>query len=242
MQGFVPMRKWSALLVLFGSVAGGLSITATGFAQGYVPGGYGYNRPYYGYGGFGYGGYGAGSTPMGSYMAGMSQVIRAQGQYNLLSSEAAINLEEANRRDIENQAKWTNTYFEMRKVNEAYQKSTRAAPPTPEAAEQMAHAAAPARLTTSVLDPVTGKIAWPTALQGDAFEADRETLGRLFSERAVTHGAIGADTHAQIRAAVDQSLDKLKSRIRDLDPRTYLEARNFLTSLGHEASFPTTAG
>ena len=43
------------------------------------------------------------------------------------------------------------------------------------------------------------------------------------------------DTHAQIRTAVDQSLDKLKSRIRDLDPRTYLEARNFLTSLGHEA-------
>ena len=78
MQGFVPMRKWSALLVLFGiRLPADCRSPLQGSRKAMCPAGYGYNRPYYGYGGFGYGGYGAGSTPMGSYMAGMSQVILA---------------------------------------------------------------------------------------------------------------------------------------------------------------------
>ena len=69
-----------------------------------------------------------------------------QGQYNLLSSEAAINLEEANRRDIENQAKWTNTYFEMRKVTRPTRNRRGLCRRLRKPPRQMAHAAAPARL------------------------------------------------------------------------------------------------
>ena len=83
---------------------------------------------FYGLGGWvgGWGGsWGPGSTPMGSYMAGMGEAIRAEGQYNLMSSQAAINLQEAQSQNIDNQLKWTNTYFEMRRVNEAYANSSR---------------------------------------------------------------------------------------------------------------------
>jgi hypothetical protein len=200
--------------------------------------------PYYGYGGYGYGfgwgGYsGAGSTAAGSYLAGLGQTIRAQGQYNLMSSEAAINLEEARKRDIENRERWTNTYFEMRRINKAYRDAERGPRLSTEAWVRMAHDAAPKRLASHALDPVTGQIAWPTALRADAFSQDRETIDQLFAERAATDGAVGIDTYTKIRAAIDDALAKLKDRIRDIDTRNYVEARTFLTGLAREADYPS---
>src|SRR5262245_30696968 len=87
-----------------------------------VAGGYGGYGGYYG-GGWGYNTAGAGSTPAGSYLTGMGNAIRAQGEYNVNTSQAAINLEDAAKKDIENRQLWTNTYFEMRKINDAYKQS-----------------------------------------------------------------------------------------------------------------------
>ena len=132
----------------------------------YTPGAY-TQMPYYGYGGFGGGGYGwggfngIGSTPQGSYLGGMSQVIRSQGQYNLMSSQAAVNLQEAQKKNIENQVQWTNAYIEMRRMRDAYRAETKVPPPTAEAWARNAHAAAPDRLPSSSLDPVTGALQWP---------------------------------------------------------------------------------
>ena len=70
------------------------------------------------------------STAAEGALTGMANAISAQGQYNLSTSEAAINMEEAQRRDIENRGKWTDTYFEMRRVNKAYHDSLKK-PATP---------------------------------------------------------------------------------------------------------------
>ncbi len=61
-------------------------------------------------------------------MAGMSEAIRAEGQYNLLTSEAAINAQQAASMDIDNQVKWTNAYFEMRRINQANRPKTEPVP------------------------------------------------------------------------------------------------------------------
>ena len=42
----------------------------------------------------------------------------------------------------------------------------------------------------------------------------------------------------KIRETVDAMLSKLKAQIRELNSRTYLDARGFLTSLAYEADFP----
>jgi hypothetical protein len=208
------------------------------YTSGYVPGGY-YARPYYGYGGYGYGyGAGIGSTAAGSYLGGMASAIRAQGQYNQATSAAAINLEQAEKLDIENQVRWTNAYIEMRKMKEAYHKEQEGPPTPPETWARLAHAAATPRLTASQLDPVTGSIAWPALLQGADFKADRAILEKLFADRAASHGAIGAGGYNQIRDAVDAALDKLKTHIQQVPTREYNQSRNFLTSLGYEANFP----
>ena len=219
----------------------GLAIVSTALAQvGYVPGGG--PAPYYGSNGYGYGGYGynnmgAGSTPAGSYMTGMANAIRAQGQYNLATSEATVNLQEAQKRAIDNQARWTNTYFEMRKVNQAYVESQKKPPTAPETWVRLAHAAAPQRLSPDSLDPITGKITWPSALEGEDFKADRQIIEPLFVDRATMHGAIGLNMYDSIRRATDDMLAKLKTHIRDINTSYYLEARNFLESLSHEANF-----
>jgi hypothetical protein len=233
MSGKLPRCCWllSASL-LVASIA-----VAQPYSVGYVPGGY--RRPYYGYGGYGYGGYGGygGGTAAGGYLNGMASAIRAEGQYNLLSSQAAINLEEAKKKEIENRTHWTNAYFEMRRINDAYTHPKKD-PTPPETWVRLAHDALPQRLPGADLDPVTGRIAWPDALQGDPFAADREKLEALFAERAIEHGAIGVDAHGRIRRAVDDALAKLKDHIREIDSRSYVEARNFLTSLSYEASLP----
>jgi hypothetical protein len=183
--------------------------------------------------------WGAGSTPMGSYMMGLGSAIRAQGQYNLDTSGAAINLEEARKRNIENDVRWTNAYFEMRRINRENTHPKRS-PTPPETWARLAQQAAPNRLPSSLLDPVTGKIDWPLALQSDAFKADRDTLDQLFAHRAATNGAIGLDGFTQIRKSTDDALAKLRSQIRQIDSRNYMEARNFLTSLAHEANFASS--
>jgi len=61
----------------------------------------------------------------------------------------------------------------------------------------------------------------------------------LFADRSATQGAIGIEGYNKIRAAVDDALARLKASIRAIDSRNYLEARNFLMSLGYEANFPS---
>ncbi|HEV3137959.1 MAG TPA: hypothetical protein VGZ26_08640 [Pirellulales bacterium] len=220
----------------------GLAVATAATAQVYssYPSGY-YRAPYYGYGGYGYGAnYGAGSTVAGSYLSGLSQAIRAEGQYNLMSSAATINLEEAKKKEIESRVQWTNAYFEMRKINQAYTHPPKPSKPAPDAWVREAHNIPLPRLSPSSLDPVSGKISWPVALQGDDYHADREQLDGLFAERATTHGAIGDDNHGKIRLGVNAALEKLKGHIRDLDTQSYLDARKFLNSLTNEASFPAT--
>lgn len=224
-----------------------LLVTARHASLAQIPGMGGfYQPPMYGYGvgmgGGGWGGWGdwaAGSTVAGSYMAGLGSAIRAQGQYNLDTSGAAINLEEARKRDIENRVRWTNAYFEMRRINQENTHPKRS-PTPPETWARLAQQATPNRLPSSLLDPVTGKIDWPLALQTDEFKADRETLNQLFAERAATHGAIGHAGHQQIRKTVDDSLAKLRAQIRQMDSRSYMEARNFLTSLAFESNFASS--
>lgn len=227
------LTKLCAVALLFGAA----QMAHAQYVGGYAAGA----QPYYGgNGGYGWGwnNWGAGSTVAGSYLEGMGSAIRAEGQYNLNTSAAAINIEEANKRDIENRVRWTKAYFEMRSINESYRHPKRP-PPPPETWVRLAQAGVPARLPSTVLDPLTGAIAWPSALVGEEFKADREVLEDMFIERARAHGAIGSEGHAKIRAAVEDALAKLKARIKELDSRTYLEARNFLNSLAHEANFPT---
>ncbi len=175
------------------------------------------------------------STAAEGAATGMANVIRSQGEYNLATSQAAINMEEAQRQDIDNRVKWTNAYFDMRRTNKAYQDSLKK-PRDPEAALRYAESQKPKRLTLSELG-VSGDIHWPETLPTDKCADQRRELEELFAERA-QNGSLSPQKVAQVQTATRTMLDELKSEIDTMRPADYTKSKQFVVSLGYEASLP----
>lgn len=202
------------------------------------------SQPTYGGGGYGYGGWGGGwggggGTVAGNYYSGMANAVRAQGDYNLETSQAYINMEEAKRREIENRKQWTDAYFEMRRANSDYRAAERGPKGTPEDWVRFAKEAAPNRLSPGEIDYVTGRIAWPRLLQADEFKGGRKALDALFADRADKGGSIGPDGYQKIRDSANAMTTYLKKNIKRYPPHEYLDAKKFLESLAFEARFTT---
>ncbi len=191
-------------------------------SQDYVVGGWG-------------GGYHA-STAGEGYARGMADVIRSQGAYNLATSAAVINLEEAKRQEIDNRLQWTENYFEMRRINKAYHDSLKK-PRDPEAALRYAEAQRPKRLTPKELDAVSGQIHWPDTLKADKFAQQRQELDKLFAERAYTGVASGQQQN-RVEALTKAMMESLKGDIGAMAPADYTASKQFLVSLGYEARLP----
>ena len=199
-------------------------------------------QPSYGGGGgydWGGGWGGGGGTVAGNYYNGVANAVRAQGDYNLSTSQAAVNLEEAKRRDIENRKEWTDSYFEMRRANQDYRAAERGPKGTPEDWVRYAKEAAPSRLSPGEIDQVSGQIAWPRVLQADDFKKGRDELERLFAIRADKGGSIGIDGYQEIQNITDALLAYMKKNIKRYPPNEYLNARKFLEGLAYEARFTT---
>jgi hypothetical protein len=188
---------------------------------------------YYGpFGGYS-GGYHA-STYEEGVQRGMADVIRSAGAANLMNSEAANNYEEARSKYINNRLSWTNTYFEMKRVNKEYRDANRAPRPTSEQLFRLAKESAPKKMNAAELDPVTGKIDWPLILQDESFDTYRNKIDELATQRAANDGQL---TLAQIQEAEHTLKDMqvmLKRQINDMPPQTFSSANAFLTRLLHE--------
>jgi len=189
-------------------------------------GGWGYNR----------GGYASTAQQAAAY--GMSEMMRAQGYQNLENSQAAINWEQAKTQEIQNRLRWTETYFEMRKVNREAQAAERGPPVTKEQAIRMAKDNAPRRLGSAELDPVTGHIGYPPVLLDEPYVDYRARLDKLFAQRAASGGSMPYSDFRAIQSTVSEFIDVLKSRVKDYPSSDYGRARTFLDSLAHEARQP----
>jgi hypothetical protein len=189
-------------------------------------GGWGFNR----------GGYASTAGQAADY--GMSEVLRAQGYNNVQNSEAAKNWEEVKTLDMQNRLRWTETYFEMRRVNREARAAERGPPVTQEQTIRWAKMAAPARLKTTDLDPVTGHINYPLLLTQDIYSPFRDRLDALFAERAASGGSLRYEQFQEIQSTVGAFIEALKRRVNDYAAGDYGVARTFLDSLGHEARRP----
>jgi hypothetical protein len=183
----------------------------------------------------GWPGYSGGGTAAGNALNGMSSVISAAGDYNLSTSQAAVNMTQADRNNIQNRQMATDTYFQMRAVNRAARAAEAGPKPTEEQLVRMARQGVPKPLSTQAVDPVSGKINWYSVLQADGFAAPRTEVDQLFAKRARDGGLDYAD-QAAVREAIDGMADLLKSMIRDIPPRDYTVSKSFLRSLVYAAS------
>ena len=211
-----------------------LSGTADAQVRAFVGFGVGYGL---GHGGYGYRGYGygyGGGTVAGNYMNGMSNVIRAEGQYNLLTAQAGVNNEEARSKYLDNQKKWRENYLQGQEQHQKLmaEKSARSKL-SPEALAAAAASDLPRRLGPDALDPVTGQITWPELLRASGYAAQRKELEQLFELRAKTTHT--PETSERVLAGTSKMSDMVRKDIQNTPPGEYIAARKFLDSLAYAA-------
>lgn len=178
-----------------------------------------------------------GTTAASAQLHGIANVIRSRGQAARDYSRANINNEEARSRYIDNQLKWTETYFAKKAINANYvaQESSKSRQ-SRESYQSRRPPGAPPRLSLSQFDPITGEIFWPEGMTSPEFRLPLQPVEQLFMLRASAQ-APGIVT--EIRNSVAKLRDELRNRIGDMAPSEYLAARKFLDSLAYEGTLPS---
>lgn len=171
------------------------------------------------------------STAAQAGMMGMSSVISAAGQANLMNSAAAVNVEAARSQYIDNRLKGTKTYFEMKRQNREYRDANRRPRPTSEQLFRLAKESTPRQLAADQLDPITGQIRWPSTLQLDEFAPYRAELENLFAERANASGWLSQPQMNQVRGTAQQMRELLRAKIHDMPPQAFSQSSAFLQQL-----------
>lgn len=179
-----------------------------------------------------YGGYvdNKAATVGESYARGVSDMVRSAGQANLLNSAAANGYAEARSKELDNRLQYTNTYFEMKRVNQAYQASQRGPRVTEQDAIRYAHMRAPSALGQNDIDQTTGQLEWPTLLRDDEYTKGREEVQSLLELRA-KQGYLKQENREKMYATIGSMQSQLKSKIRDYMPSSYMASKSFLEAL-----------
>ncbi len=183
-------------------------------------------------GGYGWGG-GHASTAEQGMMDGMASMMQAAGSRNLMNAQAAGFVEDARRKNIDNRMYGTDAYFQMRKTN----REARAAEAVPKATQEdlarYARQRAPARLSPSELDPLTGTISWPTVLREDDYKAYRDQLEMLYQERAAS-GSLTGSKRGEVQQVIGGLQADLKKNLPNYAPQDYVQAKKFIEGLNYE--------
>jgi hypothetical protein len=180
---------------------------------------------------FGYGGgyYGGGYSPVEGYQRGMADVIRSSGQAAESYSHARINNEEARSKYLDNKLKWTEIYWERKRLGEAELAKDYAKDRDRREKWMAANRdRKPETLPPGQYDKQTGSLEWPDALQGAIYADYRKQIEEEMEMQATT-GTSSNSTKIRNLAREMQSV--LKDHIRDMSPNEYIAARKFLDRL-----------
>jgi len=115
------------------------------------------------------------STAAGSAATGMANVISARGDYNLSTSEAAVNMTQAQSNEIQNRQQYTDTYFQMRQTNTAAREAEAGPKPTMQELVKIAQEGVPTPLSPGEMDPVHGGLAYSDQMQA------RQAIDEMFA-------------------------------------------------------------
>ncbi len=121
------------------------------------------------------------STAEEGYMQGAASVLQAAGQANYANSLAAVNFQEAYRRQLENSRLYVQVFLERREMFRQYLDRYGDHPPTKEQLERIAKNALPDRLTADEYDLSTGKLVWPHILRDEAYSPFRKKIDELMA-------------------------------------------------------------
>jgi hypothetical protein len=162
---------------------------------------------------------------------GLADLVRSAGAANLLHSEAAKNYEQARSQYFDNRLKGTQTYFELKQLNQDYRAELRGQRASAEQLFRLAKERAPEPLSPSELDPYSGEIRWPTLLLDPVFADNRVLAENLVRRRVFDAAMLNVDERAALRAALGSLSAQMQERITLYNQEDYAAAKNFLQSL-----------
>lgn len=180
------------------------------------------------------GGYDHASTVQEGAARGMADVISAAGQANLMNSEAAKNYEDARKKNIENHLTYTETYFQMKSINEQYRDAHKRPPPTQEQLIRMNNSRRPDRPSSNQVDPLTGEIHWPPALRKAEYQKERDQIDSLYAKRT-QNGQLSSADYLEIKRLTATMLAELQRQGSQLPGKARIDARKLLEGLAYEA-------
>ncbi len=179
------------------------------------------------------------STASEGYFRGFADVVRAKGDFNYMTSRAAILQEQARRDYMANRIQYAKDHFRLKEINREGRQKLDGPRVTTEQIRKISKLGVPKRLNVEQFDAATGQLAWPAPLTDAKYAADRQQINQLMADRSY---GLKADTR-KIDQLANTMLASLKSDIRNLSPSDYTQAKGFLVAMRYELRFdPTTLG
>ncbi len=177
------------------------------------------------------------STSDEGILRGAGALAEGVGRGNYYNSLAAVNLQEAYRRAIENSVYRTEAYYARRDLWYDQQEQYRRKPLDMAGYEKLASARSPERLSPEQYDPETGNIRWPYPLDAAVFAEHRKAAEKLLSERSVENSGWGSRNYERIRREVSAMKELLEAGRPGIELDLYINALQFLESVQWEARF-----
>lgn len=164
-------------------------------------------------------------------VSSQAAMAKAVGDAATSNAKAMESFETARGRAIENSVKSVSTFYEKRKLFEAYQGLSAGHRPSRDDLIRYSKTALAGRLTPA---DAQGNIQWPELFLRDEFSAPRSQVDYAFAERNLQPSDAGSDPQRTARTAVGQMRRDLRRLMSEISPAEYAAARRFLDSLALE--------
>src|SRR5262245_37667190 len=185
--------------------------------------------------------YGFSSTALEGALRGKAAVIDALGNFDVNEGQAAILREHARTLDRDNDVQQTAALYAQKGLWQQARDAARQAQAARDAEGKVKFAELRATLykraytlSASELNPHTGEIYWPNALQAAKFETDRRRVEQLY-RMLVSYPDPQPEVVEEIGRHVDALARALRADICSLPRDEYLAAHKFLRGLKYTA-------
>jgi hypothetical protein len=186
---------------------------------------------------------GGGTTPpavtvQGDILRGQADRIRAQGDYALDTSTAAINSETARAMALDNRIRTVETFFEARRINRINRAFEAGPAITFEQAVRLASLGLPPRLSPLDFDRATGDIRWPRLLTDPTYADLTARIQQHFHHRLAVEGSVNFTTGADCLRDCDELAARRRNDAGRHRAGHYVAACTVLDGLRREYELP----
>lgn len=178
------------------------------------------------------------ATLQGDILRGQAERIRADGEYALDTSTAAINAETTRAMALDNRIRTVETFFEARRINRINRAFEAGPAITLEQAVRLAALKLPPRPSSLELDRATGDIGWPRLLTDPNYADLTSRIQRHFHHRVAVGGSVDFTTAEDCMTAFDELAGRLRDNAGRHPAGQHGGARTFLDGLRREYDLP----